>query len=116
MLRIAFVALAVACASTTAAQARHHRHQGHGGAWCGKYMSQYFGKHDRRLWLAREWAKEGSPAGGPDVGVVVVWPHHVGVITGRTDSGEWIVHSGNDGGAVRTRPRSVAGAIAFRVL
>jgi hypothetical protein len=45
---------------------------------------------------------------------VVVWPHHVGVITGKTSEGHWVVHSGNDGGAVRTRARSVAGAIAFR--
>jgi hypothetical protein len=46
---------------------------------------------------------------------VVVWPHHVGMITGRTPDGQWIVKSGNDGGGVaRERPRSVAGAIAFR--
>lgn len=35
--------------------------------------------------------------------------HHVGVITGQTLAGTWIVHSGNDGGAARTRPRSLAG-------
>jgi hypothetical protein len=29
-------------------------------------------------------------------------------------SGQWIVKSGNDGGRVRERPRSVAGAV-FRV-
>jgi len=82
--------------------------------WCGIYMGQYFGMHDRSLWVARNWAKVGSPAGGPSEGVVVVWPHHVGVIAGRTPSGEWIVHSGNDGGAVRTRARSLRGVIAFR--
>jgi hypothetical protein len=76
-------------------------------------MSEYLGKHDRSLWLARNWAHEGSPA-SPGVGVVVVWPHHVGIITGQADNGEWIVQSGNDGGAVRNRPRSIAGAIAFR--
>ncbi|TMJ61490.1 MAG: hypothetical protein E6G79_21660 [Alphaproteobacteria bacterium] len=77
-------------------------------------MSKYFGRSDPRLALARQWAREGRNAGGPGVGVVVVWPHHVGVITGQTPEGHWIVHSGNDGGAVRTRARSVAGAIAFR--
>ena len=41
-------------------------------------------------------------------------PHHVGMITGRTAGGEWIVRSGNDGARVRERPRSVAGAV-FRV-
>jgi hypothetical protein len=48
------------------------------------------------------------------VGAVVVWSHHVGEITGRTASGEWVVRSGNDGGQVRERPRSVAGAV-FRI-
>src|ERR1700737_2886208 len=87
---------------------RHH-HTHRGSAWCGSYMSRYFGKSDRRLALARQWASEGSNAGGPGIGVVVVWRHHVGVITGQAPNGEWIIHSGNDGGAVRTRARSVAG-------
>ena len=26
-------------------------------------------------------------AGGPEIGVVVVWPHHVGIITGQTPMG-----------------------------
>ena len=36
------------------------------------------------------------------------------MITGRTARGQWIVKSGNDGGRVRERARSVAGAV-FRV-
>jgi len=63
--------------------------------------------------LARAWARYGSNAGGPSVGTIVVWPHHVGKIVGH-ENGQWIVQSGNDGHAVRTRPRSLAGAIAFR--
>lgn len=106
LLAAALIMLAV----TSTAEARGH----HGLPWCGIYLSQYFHKTDRRLWLAREWATEGKPAPGPEVGVVVVWRHHVGVIVGKTDAGQWIIHSGNDGNAVRTRPRSVAGAIAFR--
>jgi hypothetical protein len=93
---------------------RHHHHAHRGAPWCGTYLSRYFGKSDRRLALAREWAREGYPAGGPGIGVVVVWRHHVGVITGRASNGQWIVHSGNDGGAIRTRARPVSGAIAFR--
>lgn len=93
------------------------RHRGHHSLpWCGIWLSQHLHKTDRRLALAREWATEGHPAGGPGVGVIVVWPHHVGIITGRTESGEWIVLSGNDGGRVRERPRSVSGAIAFRTV
>jgi hypothetical protein len=46
-------------------------------------------------------------------GAIVVWRHHVGIITGRHGN-QWVVKSGNDGRRVRERPRSVAGAIAFR--
>ena len=63
--------------------------------------------------LARSWAHYGSNAGGPSVGTIVVWSHHVGKIVGQ-ENGQWIVESGNDGHAVRVRPRSLAGAIAFR--
>ncbi|MEO6779955.1 MAG: hypothetical protein ABI196_03395 [Bradyrhizobium sp.] len=63
--------------------------------------------------LARSWAHYGYNAGGPSVGAIVVWRHHVGKIVGH-ENGQWIVQSGNDGHAVRTRARSVAGAIAFR--
>lgn len=94
------------------AEARHHRSRGL--PWCGIYMAQLTGHHDRRLWLAREWAREGVNAGGPGTGVIVVWPHHVGRIEGRDAAGHWLVHSGNDGGRVRIRARSLAGAIAFR--
>ncbi len=82
-------------------------------AWCGWWLGQHLGKTDRRLWLARNWAHEGSNAGGPHVGAVVVWRHHVGIITGRQGN-QWVVKSGNDGRRVRERPRSIAGAIAFR--
>ena len=63
--------------------------------------------------LARSWAHYGADAGGPAVGAIVVWRHHVGKIVAH-ENGQWIVQSGNDGHAVRTRPRSLAGAIAFR--
>jgi hypothetical protein len=68
---------------------------------------------DSRLWLSRNWASIGHNAVGPDIGVVVVWRHHVGIITGRSGN-EWIVKSGNDAGQVRERARSVRMAIAFR--
>ena len=69
----------------------------------------------RDLWLARNWAGVGSNAGRPGIGVVVVWRHHVGIITGRAGA-KWVIKSGNDGHAVRERPRSISGAIAFRSL
>jgi hypothetical protein len=94
----------------------HGRHYArHGGAWCGAYMRRVFGVADPRLNLARNWASVGANAGGPSIGAVVVWPHHVGVIRGGPDSnGDWLIESGNDGHAVRTRYRSLRGAIAFR--
>ncbi len=81
-------------------------------AWCGWYMRQLFGVADPAFNLARNWAHWGHP-GAPGVGAVVVWPHHVGKIVGR-EGGEWVIQSGNDGHRVRTRPRSIAGAIAIR--
>ncbi len=84
-------------------------------AWCGWYMRSRKGVSDPKYNLARNWAHYGSNAGGPGVGVIVVWPHHVGEIVGKSDNGQWIVHSGNDGRRVRERPRSLAGVIAFRI-
>lgn len=84
-------------------------------AWCGWWLGRHLGKLDRRLWRAREWATIGVPAGGPGKDVIVVWPNHVGIITGHTPEG-YRVLSGNDGNAVRERVRSLRGAIAFRRL
>ena len=104
---------------------RHHRqyaslgtpasHRGVGARpsrWCGWWMRTQKGGGPE-LNLASNWRHWGRPT-GPRVGAVVVWAHHVGMITGRTADGHWIVKSGNDGGKVRERPRSVAGAV-FRI-
>jgi hypothetical protein len=79
------------------------------GRWCGWWMRSQLGGGPK-LNLARNWKNWGRPS-GPKVGAVVVWSSHVGIITGRTANGQWIVKSGNDGGRVRERPRSVAGAV-----
>lgn len=94
-------------------RARFAAHGGRPRAWCGWWLGRELGMSDRRLWLARNWASVGRNAGGPSVGAVVVWRHHVGIITGRVGN-QWIVKSGNDGHGVRERPRSISGAIAFR--
>ena len=87
---------------------------GRPSAWCGWYMRSQVGADPGPQYnLARSWAHYGSNAGGPSVGTIVVWSHHVGKIVGQ-ENGQWIVECGNDGHAVRTRPRSLAGAIAFR--
>lgn len=101
--------LALICAIVTPAHAFDGRPS---GAWCGWYMRHRLGVSDRRYNLARNWARYGH-ATHPHVGAVVVWWHHVGIITGGRP-GHWVITSGNDGNAVRSRERSVAGAIAFR--
>jgi hypothetical protein len=92
------------------------RHSGVGPRprrWCGWWMRTQRGGGPE-FNLARNWARWGSPA-SPQVGAVVVWRHHVGEIVGRAANGQWIVRSGNDGGRVRSRARSLAGAIAVRM-
>jgi len=81
-------------------------------AWCGWWMRTQRGGGPE-MNLAWNWSRWGRPS-GPQVGAVVVWRHHVGEIVGRSSNGQWLVRSGNDGGAVRTRARSVAGAV-FRM-
>jgi hypothetical protein len=86
---------------------------GRPAAWCGWEMRQLVsGDPGPAFNLARNWAHWGQ-AGSAGVGAVVVWSHHVGKIVGQED-GAWIIESGNDGNRVRTRPRSIAGAIAIR--
>lgn len=102
-------------------EARQRRHVDANGnvsdprphAWCGWWLRQQLSVSNRAGNLARWWASWGTPAHGPAVGAIVVWRHHVGIITGRTESG-WIVKSGNDGHAVRERERSLRGVIAYR--
>jgi hypothetical protein len=86
---------------------------GRPAAWCGWEMRQLVSSDPGPQYnLARNWARWGE-AGPAGVGAVVVWPHHVGKIVGR-EGDQWLVESGNDGHAVRTRVRSIAGAIAVR--
>jgi hypothetical protein len=82
-------------------------------AWCGWEMRQLVSSDPGPSYnLARNWAHWGH-AGTAGIGAVVVWPHHVGKIVGR-DDGMWVIESGNDGDRLRTRARSIAGAIAIR--
>jgi hypothetical protein len=100
----------------------YHRHPmqqaatqygGRPAAWCGWEMRQLVGSDPGPAFnLARNWASWGRP-GPAGVGAVVVWSHHVGKIVGR-ENGVWVIQSGNDGQAVRSRPMSIAGAIAIR--
>jgi hypothetical protein len=82
-------------------------------AWCGWQMRQLVsGDPGPTFNLARNWAHWGQP-GPAGIGAVVVWSHHVGKIVGQ-QGGMWVIESGNDGHQLRTRPLSIAGAIAIR--
>jgi hypothetical protein len=87
--------------------------------WCGWYMQQETGVTSRGTGLnlnrAVEWARVGRPS-APVAGAIVVWRHHVGVLVAPAERGLWIVRSGNDGHAVRTRTRAISAAVAFRAL
>jgi hypothetical protein len=78
-------------------------------AWCGWWMRTQRGGGPE-MNLAWNWSRWGRSA-SPQVGAVVVWRHHVGEIVGQAANGQWLVRSGNDGGAVRTRARSIKGAV-----
>ena len=108
MIRFTLALITVLCFSTPSFASDPRPH-----AWCGYYMRHLLGVVDRNFNLARNWAHFGSPAGGPAIGTIVVWRHHVGIITARNGQG-WVIKSGNDGHRVRERERSVRGAIAFR--
>jgi hypothetical protein len=123
------IAAAMLLALSPAAEARQHHHH-HlryrhaavvgrpaacaGIAWCGCWLRLRFGMADARLNLARAWAGVGAAASGPAAGEVAVWRHHVGLITGVLEDGRIMLLSGNDGNAVRERPRPTRGIIAYR--
>lgn len=80
--------------------------------WCGWWLRTQKGGGPEYN-IAWNWRNYGVPT-APQVGAIVVWKHHVGLLMGQTASGSWIVKSGNDSGAVRTRARSIEGAL-FRI-
>ena len=83
-------------------------------AWCGWYMRTLKGVKDPSYNRARHWLNYGRPTHA-QVGAIVVWPNHVGKLVGKDSKGSWLVHSGNDSKRVRTRARSIKGAIGFRI-
>lgn len=104
---------------------REHNFHSRGGdprpaEWCAWYMRQVLGIPLGVINnLALSFLHYGH-ATSPHQGAVVVWSHghghgHVGQITGgQCGQNRWIITSGNDSHAVRTRCRSVAGAVGFR--
>jgi hypothetical protein len=88
---------------------------GRPAAWCGWEMRQLVGGNPGPEYnLARNWAHWGHAASGPAPGVVGVMPHHVFKVIQVLGNGSVLAISGNDSHAVRVRPRSTAGVIAWR--
>lgn len=87
--------------------------------WCGNFARHNLVSYDpgSKYNLACNWRNWGRPT-TPQVGAMVIWcsksHRHVGKIVGPCSGNQCLVKSGNDGGAVRTRMRSVAGAV-FRI-
>lgn len=109
MLKKLSLALAIMAVLSGAAEAKGRV------PWCGIWMEQHTGIHGPgNLARAIEWAHIGQPVSGPEPGVIGVLPHHVFQVIQVLGRGLVLAISGNDGNAVRTRPRSTAGVIAWR--
>jgi hypothetical protein len=111
------VLAAMVAASCTPAAAKHRQgyDDGRPSAWCGWEMRRLVGEDPGPAFnLARAWARWGHPAPGPAPGVIGVMPHHVFKVIDVLGPGRVLAISGNDGHAVRTRPRSTKGVIAWR--
>jgi hypothetical protein len=136
-MKVRFILLAAALQTITASAAnasyreRHHIHHnphiahqynssptsadGRPSAWCGWEMRRLVGGNPGPEYnLARNWAHWGRPASGPAPGVIGVMPHHVFKVVQVLGRGTVLAISGNDDHAVRVRPRSTAGVIAWR--
>ena len=87
--------------------------------WCGQFARHNLVDSDpgSKYNLACNWRDWGR-ATSAQVGAMVIWcsrhHRHVGKIVGPCNGNMCLVKSGNDNGAVRTRMRSVAGAV-FRI-
>ena len=89
------------------------------GQLCGDFARHNLVSSDpgSKYNLACNWRDWGR-ATSAQVGAMVIWcsghHHHVGKIVGPCNGNMCLVRSGNDDGAIRTRVRSVAGAV-FRI-
>jgi hypothetical protein len=90
-------------------------HDSRPARWCGWWMRHEVDRDPGPQFnLARAWAGYGAAASGPGPGIIGVMPHHVFKVVSVLGRGLVMAISGNDGHAVRTRPRSTAGVIAWR--
>lgn len=85
--------------------------------WCGCWLMRRYGKSDKRLWVARQWAREGRPAVPGCIGCVAVLTRgrggHVGVVQGYEGNNP-IILSGNQNNAVGIAVYPASRVIAYR--
>jgi hypothetical protein len=81
-------------------------------AYCGCGLRKYLGLSDKRLNLARNWAKLFQRASGPAAGTAAVRSGHVMYIEAAAGDGQWLVRDYNSGGGLsRLHVRDVRGYI-----
>jgi hypothetical protein len=81
-------------------------------AYCGCGLRKYLGLSDKRLNLARNWARLFPHETAPRAGLAAVRSGHVMYIEGRSNDGQWIVRDYNSGGGLsRIHERSVRGYV-----
>jgi len=81
-------------------------------AYCGCGLRKYLGLADKRLNLARNWARLFPRVPGPRTGAAAVRNHHVMYIEGRASNGQWLVRDYNSGGGLsRVHVRDVRGYV-----
>ena len=91
--------------------------------WCGCWLADYFHilepKRFRRLWVARNWVYEGSPAAKGCIGCVAVLRRgkggHVGVVV-DWQGNDPVIKSGNHNNAVGVGRYSAGLLLALRQL
>lgn len=80
--------------------------------YCGCGLRKYLGIADKRLNLARNWARLFPRVAGPAPGVAAVRNGHVMYIERAAGDGQWLVRDYNSGGGLsRLHVRSVRGYI-----
>jgi hypothetical protein len=80
--------------------------------YCGCGLRKYLGLSDKRLNLARNWARMFPRVAGPAAGVAAVRSGHVMYIERSVGNGQWLVRDYNSGGgASRLHVRDVRGYV-----
>ena len=90
---------------------------GRSRAWCAVFANMILARTGYRgtgSAAARSFAQYGRAASGPALGVIAVWPHHVGFVVAAAGPGRIRVVSGNHNHRVEESTYATRGVMAFR--